>query len=397
MGKYKVPSLSEVLESEKRNLFEVVSLFAGGGGSSTGYRMSGAHVLAINEFVELAQETYRANYPDTIIFPGDIREITGGNILEKINKKRGELDCLDGSPPCSAFSTQGIREKGWGVEKNYSDTKQRVDDLFFEYARIVDDIAPKVFVAENVKGLTMGNAQDLLGKPSCDDDWGMGVRPDKGTFCRALEDCASEYGGYVITYKVMDGALYGVPQSRQRLIITGVRKDIAEKYNIKPSLPEGTLMYPIDGQKCLNPVITVKEAIKDIRHKLPDWLEDSTSARMQRIVKYPLGKLSKKKVAQKISDAMVKECGSGLFVSNYDRDNWFKPHATLTTFPRELHATLDRTLTIAEGKRIMSFPGDYKLMGNGMQRWERISRAVAPLMMKAIGEHLYENVFSKIR
>ena len=73
-----------VREQSAKKLFKVVSLFAGGGGSSTGYRLAGGDVLAINEFVELAQDTYRANYPDTPIFTQDVRELKGQEILNKI-------------------------------------------------------------------------------------------------------------------------------------------------------------------------------------------------------------------------------------------------------------------------------------------------------------------------
>jgi DNA (cytosine-5)-methyltransferase 1 len=104
-------------EQSNKDLFKVVSLFAGAGGSSTGYRLAGGKVLAINEFLEEAQDTYRANYPNTHIFPQDIRELTGEMILNQIGVKRGELDILDGSPPCASFSTAGKKEKMWGQVK----------------------------------------------------------------------------------------------------------------------------------------------------------------------------------------------------------------------------------------------------------------------------------------
>jgi DNA (cytosine-5)-methyltransferase 1 len=100
-----------VHEQSQKDLFKVVSLFAGAGGSSTGYKLAGGKVLAINEFLEEAQDTYQVNYPDTHIFKQDIRELTGDMILNQIGLKRGELDILDGSPPCASFSTAGKKEK----------------------------------------------------------------------------------------------------------------------------------------------------------------------------------------------------------------------------------------------------------------------------------------------
>ena len=151
-----------VREQSSKELFNVVSLFAGGGGSSTGYRLAGGKILGINEFIPAAQEVYKKNYPDTHIFTQDVRELTGEAILKQFNLKKGELDILDGSPPCSSFSTAGLREKGWGRIKSYSDSEQRTDDLFFEYVRILKEVQPKVFVAENVRGLTIGAAAHLL-------------------------------------------------------------------------------------------------------------------------------------------------------------------------------------------------------------------------------------------
>ncbi len=142
------------------NGLNVASFFAGTGGSSTGYRMAGYRVLYANEFVEAARASYAANKaPYTVLDGRDIRTIDPADVLAQIGLGAGELDVLDGSPPCASFSTAGKREKGWGQVKAYSDTVQRSDDLFFEFARMVDGIRPKVFVAENVSGLVKGKAK----------------------------------------------------------------------------------------------------------------------------------------------------------------------------------------------------------------------------------------------
>ena len=68
--KYKPYKLEDVVNASNQNKFNVISTFAGGGGSSTGYRLAGGKILCINEFVEETQNTYRENYPDTPILPG---------------------------------------------------------------------------------------------------------------------------------------------------------------------------------------------------------------------------------------------------------------------------------------------------------------------------------------
>ena len=103
--------LEDVYKSADQKLFTVISTFAGGGGSSTGYKLAGGNILAVNEFVESAIDTYKSNYPNTPILPNDIKELTGHDLLKAAGIQQGELDILDGSPPCSAFSIAGKRER----------------------------------------------------------------------------------------------------------------------------------------------------------------------------------------------------------------------------------------------------------------------------------------------
>ena len=147
------------IEEVPGNGFSVVSTFSGGGGSCLGYRMAGYRVLYASEFIPEAQKTYRLNHPGVYLDTRDIRQVTPGSIFEIVGKRPGEIDLFDGSPPCCAFSLCGKREKGWGKPHAYSDKAQRVDDLFFEYTRLLKGLRPKVFVAENVKGLTIGTAK----------------------------------------------------------------------------------------------------------------------------------------------------------------------------------------------------------------------------------------------
>jgi DNA (cytosine-5)-methyltransferase 1 len=212
---YLVPSMAEIA-AIPWNGFNAVSTFSGCGGSSLGYKMAGFRVLWANEFIPAAQDTYRANHPGTILDTRDIRTVQPADVLEAIGMQAGELDLLDGSPPCASFSTAGKREAGWGKVKAYSDTKQRTDDLFFEYTRLLQGIQPKTFVAENVSGLVKGTA--------------------KGYFLEilaALKEC-----GYTVTAKLLDAQWLGVPQMRQRVIFVGVRNDLVAKYGVKPAHPK---------------------------------------------------------------------------------------------------------------------------------------------------------------
>lgn len=241
---YKIPSMKEIEELEP-NGFKVVSTFSGGGGSSLGYKMAGFKVLYANEFIPEAQKTYRANFPNTYLDTRDIREVKPEEILEITGLKKYELDILDGSPPCASFSTAGAREKHWGEKKKYSDGFQRVDDLFFEYIRILRGLMPKCFVAENVTGLVKGKA--------------------KGYFKIILKELKDS--GYRVKAVKINAAYLGVPQKRERIIFLGVRKDL----NIEPVAPTP-----------FNYTYSLKEALKD----LPASNEESARRYREEIKKF---------------------------------------------------------------------------------------------------------------
>jgi DNA (cytosine-5)-methyltransferase 1 len=345
-----------VHEQSQKDLFKVVSLFAGAGGSSTGYKLAGGKVLAINEFLEEAQDTYQVNYPDTHIFKQDIRELTGDMILNQIGLKRGELDILDGSPPCASFSTAGKKEKMWGQVKKYSSTEQRVDDLFFEFARLLKEIQPKVFVAENVKGLTQGASSKLLGSEQMD------IFGSSLNIYDELVSC-----GYMVRYKVLNSLNYGVPQRRERTIFIGIRNDIDKKI----SFPMG-----VNGRE----FVTLEKAFLGIENTNED-LDDAN--------------ISNYKVYQHLLKMKV---GSSFHNTRLLRKSSPLSHAfTLTASActkgsRCEHHWDNRKFTIGELKRIMSFPDDYYLGKTYKEKVERLGRSVPPLMMKSVAEHIYNTI-----
>lgn len=392
--------VKDVIEASEQKKFTVVSMFAGGGGSSTGYRLAGGNVLLINEFVEEAVKSYKENYPDTTVILDDIHNITGDDILNKIGLSLGELDILDGSPPCSAFSLAGKREKGWkgslkdnrassfdenwevissgevvessGIKK-YSDNKtvEGIEDLFLQFIRIANELKPKVIIAENVKGITIGEAKKKLGE-----------------FINAFSSI-----GYLTTYKVMNSADYGVPQTRERTIFLCVREDVAESLEI--SELDLAKLYPSPTVKKR---ITIKEAIDHISNDpnevemLIDYCNNSFQKPI--IEKLPF---NPKKIV-KPSDKEHKGWNPKLSYFNMIRPCPDLPCPTLTQRGQQrsvsgvFHYNYNRKLTILELKAIMGLPEDYKLTGKWDQQAERICRMVPPKLIQAIAESVYEKV-----
>ena len=377
MNNYKRYTLEDTLQSEKRALFNVLSTFAGGGGSSTGYRLAGGKILAINEFVEEAQNTYRKNYPNTLIIPGDIKKLTGKDFLDKIGLKPGELDLLDGSPPCSAFSMAGSVSHGkgnthadaFGKTKQYSDIKgvSNVEDLFFEFLRVADEIKPKVIIGENVEGLTMGEAKEYFHKI-------------QNTF---------EQMGYLVVADVLNASYFGVPQSRKRTFFIGVREDVADKIGL--NFMTMYQLYPEANKEQTNLGEAISDIVNEDKEEL-DYLFEKIGP--DRAVGKTLAKMPTD--PDKVLTGMDYHEKGHHF--NLKRSSLRKPCPTITAMGNlagvagTCHPIENRKFTIKELKRIMSLPENFKLTGQHKQQSERIGRMVPPLMMKALSESVYNKV-----
>ena len=374
--KYKPYLMKDVMDASAQNKFNVISLFAGGGGSSTGYRLAGGNVLCVNEFVEAARDTYRENYPYTKILSSDIKQLTGQDFLDATALEAGELDILDGSPPCSAFSvagklshsTAGKHSDGWGQTINYSDGKmgENIEDLFFEFLRVAKEIQPKVIIGENVAGLTVGEAKQYFNKI-------------QNTF---------EEIGYDVSAKVLDSRYFGVCQTRTRVFFIGIRNDITEKIgltflNISSIFPTGSKDVIPLGQ-ALEGLEYDEEEVKMLTEKFSKtayWRD--TGSKMP-------------KNPDKVLTGMDYHHKGHHF--NLKRVSLKVPAPTLTamgsndTTAGAFHWSEPRKLTIGELKRIQSLPDDFKLTGKWNQKSERIGRMVPPILLKEIADSVYEKV-----
>ena len=393
--------VKDVKEKSSEKLFNVISCFAGGGGSSTGYRLAGANILLINEFVEEAISTYQANFPDTNVLVDDIKKYTSDDFLEMAGIKVGELDLLDGSPPCSAFSLAGKRNKGWegyvedtressidletgevvqtgelkkkdGIKK-YSEDKiqESIEDLFLEYIRIAKGIQPKVIVAENVKGITFGESKKKL--------------------LEFINDF--ERIGYEVSYQVMNAADYGTPQARERTIFICVRKDVAETIGLNFMNISG--IFPT---KTVTKHVTMRDAFEDIENDpeeikmLTEFVEGSFQNKFLSFLPFNPEKPIKP------SDKQFREFNPKGSCFNMIRPAPDLPSPTLTQQGQKkglsgvFHYAENRKPTIVEFKRLMGMPEDFILTGDFDQQAERLGRMVAPKMMKEIANSIYKNI-----
>lgn len=361
---YRVPSMAEIA-AVPPNGFKVISTFSGGGGSSLGFRMAGFKIAWASEFVAAAREVYEANAaPGTILDGRDIRSIDPLGVLKALRMKPGDVDVLEGSPPCSSFSMAGNREADWGASKKYSDTSQRTDDLFFEYVRFIRGMKPKVFVAENVSGLVKGTA--------------------KGIFLQVLAAMKAE--GYRVEAQLLDAQWLGVPQTRQRLIFVGVRNDL----DLDPVFPT-PLPYRY----------SVRDALPWIKRQGDNGPFGKGQMR-EALLPSPTIGAGPSSGNGLHSPAMVEVSIIGTSNAAHTRKGERKsidaPSRPIMARRVNLELAAEtetRRFTIDELKLICSFPADFELSGTYGQKWERLGRAVPPLMMRSIAEGIRDRVLAQ--
>ena len=386
-------TLDDLKESSDRKLFSYISFFAGGGGSSAGYKLAGGDCRFVNEFQQVAVDTYLENWPNTPHICGDIKDVTGAQIMEMTGIKKYELDILDGSPPCPPFSMSGTKKAGWGKEKMAYGMKQKnIEDLTWEMIRIAGEMMPKVIICENVKGLTMEYAKQHLDRMVTD----------------------FEALGYSTTFKVLNGIHFGVPQKRQRVFIVSVRNDVLDDIEMPWMLVSSLFPDGADEEP------TVEDAIGDLRldnensveaHELREIMKKSAKYKwLKRLPKNPdkvmsvgddiVGPFYDKLIAHRTKwGKEVPERKTSFFQSR--RVPWHQASHTLseqglqTSLAVNLHPDEDRGYTTKEAKRLMSLPEDYILTGTLNERLARIGLMVAPMMMKYLAESIYENVLQK--
>ena len=192
------------LANVKKNGLTVFSCFSCGGGSSMGYKLAGYDVIGNVEIDPRVMKVYQKNNHPKYPYLMDVREFLKIPDAE-LPKELFHLDILDGSPPCSVFSTAGEREKGWNKEKVFREgqVRQKLDDLFFYFISIAQKLQPRVVIAENVSGLLKGNA--------------------KGYVNEIFK--AFDAAGYKVQLFLLNAAFMGVPQKRERCFFVAQRKD----------------------------------------------------------------------------------------------------------------------------------------------------------------------------
>lgn len=358
-----IPEVGEMLHSEWENEFDEhplrqytsVELFAGGGGLALGMSLAGFKHILLNEFDKHACDTLRLNRPEWNVIEGDIRNVDFTPLRDKI-------DFLSGGFPCQAFSYAG-------KQGGFSDTR---GTLFFELARAVKEIRPKVFMGENVKGLTSH---------------------DDGRTFATIKNTIAELGYTLVEPRVLKAIMYQVPQKRERLILIAIRNDLAEKVSFHWPSP-------------YSQVLTLKDAL--YRSVIYD-----TDVPASEGVKYPLKKQSVLELVPQggdwrdLPEEIAKEYMGGSWhlgggkTGMARRLSLDEPSLTLTCSPcqkqtERCHPLETRPLTVREYARIQTFPDNWLFSGTMSDRYKQIGNAVPVNLAWAVGRSLIR-LFNEIQ
>lgn len=324
-----------------------VELFAGGGGLALGMSLAGFHHVLLNEFDSSACKTLRTNRPDWNVVEGDVRHLDFTPLRDKV-------DFLSGGFPCQAFSYAG-------KQGGFNDTR---GTLFFELARAVAEIRPKVFMGENVKGL---------------------ISHEDGRTFETICNVIRELGYTLVEPRVLKAIMYQVPQKRERLILIAIRNDIAERVHFH---------WPSPYER----VLTLRDAL--YRSVIFD-----TDVPNSEGVRYPEKKYRVLELVPQggdwrdLPDDVAREYMGGSWELGGGKTGMARrlsldePSLTLTCAPAQkqterCHPLETRPLTVREYARIQTFPDYWDFQGTMSAKYKQIGNAVPVNLAWAIGRSL---------
>lgn len=322
---------SEIKTARK---YTTIELFAGAGGLALGIEKAGFNTLGLIEFDRDASDTLKCNCPEWKVINDDIANISCLDLPEYFNLEIGELDLLSGGAPCQSFSYAGKR---LGLEDARG-------TLFYHYAKFLEQLQPKMFLFENVKGL---------------------LSHDKGKTYRVITNIFQSCG-YSIKYKVLNAWDYGVAQKRERLITIGIRNDLTDKI---------TFDFPSPHK--------YKPILRDILLDCPKSEGSSYSEYKRKIFELVPPGGYWRDIPEDIAKEYMKSCWymEGGRTGILRRLSFDEPSLAVLTSPSQkqtdrCHPLEARPFTIRENARCQSFPDDWQFCGSVGSQYKQVGNAV---------------------
>jgi DNA (cytosine-5)-methyltransferase 1 len=349
-----------------------VSVFSGAMGLDLGLEHAGFSVQLAADNMPAAVETVHANRPGLPVFDRDIRELTVERARQLTSLRPGQLDLLAGGPPCQSFSTAGRR-------LGLNDPAR--GPLVFEFVRLVEELRPRAFLMENVKGLLSASVEwrrlPYNNNGKIIDHW-------HGSLFRELYARLKRIG-YSIGFRELNAADYGVPQTRLRVFLIGYRDSTPVTF------PEPT--HAKDPGMFLRPWRTIRDVLSDLGD------DNSHSARFsERKLRY-LRMVPEGGNWRDLPEEIQRESMGQAFYAKGGRSGYWRrlsfdaPSPTILTEPQNAstalcHPVEDRPLTVRECARIQTFPDDWVFCGRGSDQYKLVGNAVPVLLAGLLGGHI---------
>lgn len=360
-------------EFKMKKKYNVIDLFSGCGGFSSGFERAGYRILLGVDIWSDALKTFQANHKDATILEGDLSQLITEQLLKKINIPKEEIDVIIGGPPCQGFSLSGFR-----------DEQDPRNQLYKAFVRTVKDIQPKIFVMENVPGLVKlfkGRAKEAI-----------------------LEDFESI--GYHVNHQILTASEFGVPQNRRRVFFVGIKKGLLD-------FPYDTFEFPepTHGDKNVCPMWTCEDALSDL-----PLLENNFGTEGMGYLDAPKNNYQKEmrknsstiynhiatQHKQQTIDiiSMVPDGGNYKDLPEefrntrkvniaWTRMNSQKPCFTIDTgHNHHFHYKANRVPTVRESARIQSFPDDFIFLGTKTSQLKQVGNAVPPLLSEMVAKKI---------
>jgi len=332
----------KILKAKKKSNYSVVGLFAGAGGTALGFHNAGLKHILLTDWDKNATDTLKKNSPTWSVIHEDVAQIDFNGI---------NADIVEAGFPCQSFSATG---KKLGFE----DVR---GTMFFEFARAIKEIKPKIAIGENVKGL---------------------LRHDNGKTLNIIIDVLKNLG-YRVAYKILRAQYLDVPQKRERLVILAIREDL--------NLP---FLFPKEQDY----TISLKEALENCPRSSGQIYPQRKREILEKI---PPGgywrdlPLDLQKEYMKASFYM-----EGGKTGMARRLSWDEPSLTLTCAPAQkqterCHPEETRPLTVREYARIQTFPDDWEFVGSVSSQYKQIGNAVPTNLGYHVGRCLIAMLHNK--
>lgn len=345
--------------------YNMADLFAGAGGLSYGFQEHGEfRILFANEIDEDAAQTYGYNHPGVAVYRCDVAKLKRHRIENDLGPLA--LDVIVGGPPCQAYSTAGQRKKG-----------DKRGHLFNRYADMLKELDPTMFLYENVVGL---------------------LSMEKGELFEQIRS-KFEKLGYNVDHRIFDAADFGAPQTRERVILVGTKRQIpfvwpekthanhwltmADALNDLPEQPE--MRYASEPQNDFQKAMRTGSALP-LYHEPQEHGE-----KLVRIIEA----LPEGGTVKDLPDELKPTSGFG---NSYARLWWDRPVPTITSnfatpsSARCIHPHAHRALTTREGARLQTFPDKYMFFGPKGSKHLQIGNAVPPVLARALATAVFAHL-----